>query len=77
MKLRENPGFPPRYVCVSPGCPKGVFPRRKGEEKPLDLSREQARTRIEKLLALASSPYPEEADTARRMVAMLSEKYGL
>jgi hypothetical protein len=77
MKLRENPRFPPRYVCVSPGCPKGVFPRLRSEGKPLDLSSEQIRTKIQKLLALASSAYLEEADTARRMAEMLSEKYGL
>jgi hypothetical protein len=54
-----------------------VFPRLKGGGKPLDLSREEIRTKIKKLLALASSAYPEEADTARRMAEMLSEKYGL
>jgi hypothetical protein len=77
MKLRERPGFPPSYVCVTPGCPKGVFPRLKGEEKPFDLTKEQIRTKVKKLLALASSAYPEEADTARQLAAILTEKYGL
>ena len=79
MQREQIPGFQPRWICVEPGCPKGRYPRLGPHDHvQLDMSREQARTKIQRLLALANSTtFSEEAATARAIAKELSIKHKL
>lgn len=69
------------WACVSPGCSKGSPAQPDSydyERAPLDLKRKQARTKIQRLLAVAASTnFAGEAESARALATGLAAKHCL
>lgn len=69
------------WVCVSSGCLNGTMRRPRSYDHGqtlLDIKREQARTKIQRLLAVAASTnFPREAESARALATELTAKHRL
>jgi Protein of unknown function (DUF2786) len=74
-----QPGLHLIWVCTWRGCSKGAMQRPgRYEQASRDLKREQARTKIQRLLAVATSTiFPGEAESARALATGLAAKHCL
>jgi hypothetical protein len=74
-----QPGLQLIWVCMWRGCSKGAMPgQRSDEQAPLELKRERARTKIQRLLAVAASTtFLAEAASARALATGLAAKHCL
>ena len=79
MFPRVQPGLQLIWFCKSRDCRRGTMPQPGSyEHAPLDLTREQARTKIQRLLAVAASTnFPREAESARALATELAAKHRL
>lgn len=74
-----QPGLQLIWACTWRGCSKGAMTgRRSNEQAPLERKREQARTKIQRLLAVAASTtFLAEAASARALASGLAAKHCL
>jgi len=71
-----QPGLELTWICEWPGCSKGTTPWSGRYDQ--DLKREQVRTRIQRLLAVAASTnFTGEAESARALATGLAAKHSL